>query len=203
MTLTWGRPAPGLPAPGDQEGRGGIGRRLSWAERIEIMRGRDQGLSYAEIARRIDRDKAVVWREVDRNQNPDGDYHAGMAHSRAGQRARRPKQFKLSDPQLCKDITNWMDQGWSPQLIAEVLAKTYPDEKLRRVSHETIYQCLYVQTRGNLRADLNKCLSTRRAARKKRDHSDGRGRRYSEAFTISQRPAEVEDRAVPGHWESQ
>ena len=65
MTLTWGRPAPGLPAPGDQEGRGGIGRRLSWAERIEIMRGRDQGLSYAEIARRIDRDKAVVWREVD------------------------------------------------------------------------------------------------------------------------------------------
>jgi transposase, IS30 family len=201
MALTRGCTGSGLQAPDDQERPGGLGHRLSWAERIEIMRGRDQGLSYAEIARRIDRDKAVVWREVDRNQNPDGDYHAGMAHSRAGQRARRPKQFKLSDPQLCKDITNWMDQGWSPQLIAEVLAKTYPDDKLRRVSHETIYQCLYVQTRGNLRADLNKCLSTRRAARKKRDHSDGRGRRYSEAFTISQRPAEVEDRAVPGHWE--
>jgi len=94
MTLTWGRPAPGLPAPGDQEGRGGIGRRLSWAERIEIMRGRDRVLSYAEIGRRIGRDKAVVWREVARNQNCGGDYHAGMAHSRAAGRARRPKAFK-------------------------------------------------------------------------------------------------------------
>jgi IS30 family transposase len=201
MRLTQGRTASGLKAPGDQERPGGLGHRLSWAERVQIMRGRDQGLSYAEIARRIGRDKAVVWREVERNQNPDGDYHAGLAHSRACERARRPKQFKLSDEALCRDITEWMDQGWSPKLIAEVLAKTYPDDRLRRVSHETIYQCLYVQTRGQLRADLHKCLSTRRSARKKRDHSHGRGRRYSEAFTISQRPAEAEDRAVPGHWE--
>jgi IS30 family transposase len=201
MTLTRGCTGSGLKAPGDQQRPGGLGHRLSWSERMEIMRGRDQGLSYAEIARRIGRDKAVVWREVDRNQNPDGDYHAGIAHSRAGERARRPKPFKLGDRQLCSEITEWMDQGWSPKLIAEVFAKTYPDDKLRRVSHETIYQRLYVQTRGNLRADLHKCLSTRRSARKKRDHSDGRGRRYSEAFTIGQRPAEVEDRAVPGHWE--
>ena len=201
MRLTWGSAAAGLKEPGDQERLGGTGHRLSWAERTEIMRGRDQGMSYAEIGRRIGRDKAVVWREVDRNQNPDGDYHAGIAHSRASQRARRPKHFKLSEPTLCQDITEWMDQGWSPKLIAEVLAKTYPDDKLRRVSHETIYQCLYVQTRGNLRADLYKCLSTRRPARKKSDHSDGRGKRYREAFTISQRPAEVDDRAVPGHWE--
>jgi transposase, IS30 family len=203
MTLTRGCAVSGLRAAGDRERSGGLGHRLSWAERVEIMRGRDQGLSYAEIARCIGRDKAVVWREVDRNRNVDGDYHAGMAHGRARQRARRPKQFKLSDPRLCDEVSRWMDQGWSPRLIAEVLAKTYPDEKLRWVSHETIYQCLYVQTRGNLRADLHKCLSTRRAARKKRDHSTGRGRRSSEAFTISQRPAEVEDRAVPGHWESQ
>jgi IS30 family transposase len=168
---------------------------------MEIMRGRDRGVSYAEVARRIGRDKAVVWREVQRNRSPDGDYHAGMAHSRATQRARRPKPFKLSDPTLCHDITEWMDQGWSPKLIAEMLAKTYPDEKLRRVSHETIYQCLYVQTRGNLRADLHKCLSTRRSARQNRDRSDRRGNHYYEAFTISDRPAEVEDRAVPGHWE--
>jgi transposase, IS30 family len=201
MALTWGPAAGGLKSPGDQQRPGGSGRRLSWAERMEIMRGRDRGVSYAEIARQIGRDKAVVWREVQRNQNPDGDYHAGMAHSRATQRARRPKPFKLSDPILCHDITEWMDQGWSPKLIAEVLAKSYPDEKLRRVSHETIYQCLYVQTRGNLRADLHKCLSTRRSARKKRDRSDRRGHHYREAFTISDRPAEVEDRAVPGHWE--
>src|SRR5829696_133145 len=187
MTLTWGHGAGGLAVPGDRERAGGRGR----------------GLSYAEIARRVGRDKAVVWREVDRNRTADGDYHAGMAHSRAAERARRPKPFKLSDPQLCTDITGWMDQGWSPKLIADVLARTYPGDKLRRVSHETIYQCLYVQTRGHLRADLYRCLSTRRAARKKRDHFDGRGKRYAEAFTISQRPAEVEDRAVPGHWESQ
>ena len=78
MTLTRGCTGSGLQAPDDQERPGGLGNRLSWAERIEIMRGRDQGLSYAEIARRIDRDKAVVWRKVDRNQNPDGDYHAAM-----------------------------------------------------------------------------------------------------------------------------
>jgi len=71
------------------------------------------------------------------------------------------------------------------------------------VSQETIYQCLYVQTRGNLRADLYRCLSARRSTRKKRDRPDGRGKPYADAFTISQRPAEVEDRAVPGHWESQ
>jgi IS30 family transposase len=163
--------------------------------------GDHAGSSYAEIARRIGRDKAVVWREVDRNRSAEGDYHAGIAQGRATQRARRPKQFKLSDPRLCQDITEWMDQGWSPKLIAEVLAKTYPDDRLRRVSHETIYQCLYVQTRGHLRADLHKCLSTRRSARKKRDRSAPRGNHYREAFTISQRPAEVEDRAVPGHWE--
>jgi transposase, IS30 family len=201
MTLTWGPAAGGLKVPGDQQRSGGAGRRLSWAERMEIMRGRDRGVSYAEIARRIGRDKAVVWREVQRNRSSDGDYHAGMAHSRATQRGRRPKPFKLSDPTLCHDITEWMDQGWSPKLIAEMLAKIYPDEKLRRVSHETIYQCLYVQTRGNLRSDLHKCLSTRRSARKKRDRSDRRGNHYYEAFTISDRPAEVEDRAVPGHWE--
>ena len=197
MRLGWHS---GLAAPGNQERVGGRGHRLSWAERMEIMRGRDQGVGYAEIARRIGRDKAVVWREVDRNRNDDGDYHAGMAHSRAAGRARRPKQFKLCDPKLCAEITEWMDQGWSPKLIADVLAKTYPDDKLRRVSHETIYQCLYVQARGQLRADLYKCLSTRRSARKKRDRSEGRGR-YCEAFTIGQRPAEVEGRAVPGHWE--
>jgi IS30 family transposase len=200
MALTRVCGGSGLRAPDDQARPGG-GRRLSWAERIEIMRGRDRGLSYAEIGRRIGRDKAVVWREVDRNQNSGGDYHAGMAHSRAAGRARRPKAFKLADAQLCSQIAEWMDQGWSPKLIAEVLAKTYPGDRLRRVSHETIYQCLYVQTRGRLRADLSQCLSTKRAARKKRDSSDGRGKRYGEAFKISQRPAEVEDRAVPGHWE--
>jgi IS30 family transposase len=95
-----------------------------------------------------------------------------------------------------------MDDGWSPKLIAEVLARDHPDDKLARVSHETIYQCLYVQTRGSLRADLHKCLSTKRAARKHRGRATSHGI-YSpgSVFTISDRPAEVADRAVPGHWE--
>ena len=95
-----------------------------------------------------------------------------------------------------------MDDGWSPKLIAQTLARDHPDDKLARVSHETIYKCLYVQTRGSLRADLHRCLSTRRAARKSRDRVASRGVYSSgEEFTISDRPAEATDRAVPGHWE--
>lgn len=164
------------------------------------MRGRDAGLSVAEIAEMLHRDRTTIYREIRRNRNDDGDYHALMAHGRAAQKARRPKAFKLDDPNLCKAIETWMDDGWSPKLIAEVLARDHPDDRLARVSHETIYQCLYVQGRGQLRADLNKCLSTKRAARKPRGATERRGK-FSDVITISQRPAEVEDRAVPGHWE--
>jgi len=167
------------------------------------MRGLDAGLSHADIGRRIGRDRTTIWREAHRNRNADGDYHARMAHARAGQKARRPKAFKLVDSPLCAAIEAWMDDGWSPKLIAEVLARDYPDDRLNRVSHETIYTCLYVQTRGSLRADLHKRLSTKRSARKPRGHADNRRGAYSsgEEFTISDRPAEVADRAVPGHWE--
>jgi IS30 family transposase len=128
-----------------------------------------------------------------------------MAHARATQNAKRPKVFKLNDNPLCAAIEAWMDQGWSPKLIAKVLARDHPDDRLARVSHETIYKCLYVQTRGSLRADLHKCLSTKRAARKSQGRADNRRGAYSsgEEFKISDRPAEAADRAVPGHWESQ
>ncbi|MEB3035237.1 IS30 family transposase, partial [[Mycobacterium] nativiensis] len=103
---------------------------------------------------------------------------------------------------LCAGIEAWMDDGWSPKLIANVLARDYPGDKLMMVSHETIYQCLYVQARGSLRADLCKCLSTKRSARKSRGRATARGVYSSgEEFKISDRPAEVDDRAVPGHWE--
>lgn len=166
-----------------------------------IMRGRDAGLSYAQIARQVGRDKAVVWREVQRNRGADGDYHAGSAHSRAHEQARRPKPFKLHDSALAASVTEWMDQGWSPRLIALVLAGLHPSDRLGRVSHETIYKALYVQTRGHLRADLHKRLSTKRSARRPRTGSSRSHSPYTDAFTISQRPPEVEDRAVPGHWE--
>ena len=200
MKLLMGKGELGLAEPGDPDRPGGRGHRLSLDERIAIMRGLDAGLSHAAIGDQIGRDRVTVWREVQRNSNADGDYHARMAHARAAQNAHRPKEFRLNDQQLCAAIEGWMDDGWSPKLIAEVLARDHPDDKLARVSHETIYQCLYVQGRGHLRADLSKCLSTKRAARKTRGRVERRGK-FSDVFTISERPAEVADRAVPGHWE--
>jgi IS30 family transposase len=200
MKLLMGKGDRGLADPGDLARPGGRGHRISFGERVEIMRGLDLGHSQVEIARRLGRDRSVICREIKRNHNPDGDYHARMAHARATRAAKRPKQFKLNDIQLCAAIERWMDDGWSPKLIAEMLARDHPDDRLARVSHETIYKCLYVQGRGQLRADLNKCLSTKRAARKPRGSIERRGK-FSDVITISQRPAVVDDRAVPGHWE--
>jgi len=110
--------------------------------------------------------------------------------------------FKLVGNPVCASIEAWMDDGWSPRLIAQMLARYHPDDKLCRVSHETIYRSLYVQARGSLRADLHQCLSTKRAARKPRGRAGSGGvYRSGEEFTISDRPAEIADRAVPGHWE--
>ncbi|MGH3523904.1 MAG: IS30 family transposase, partial [Mycobacterium sp.] len=192
----------GLAHPGGRSPLGGRRHRLSLGERVEIDRGLHAGLGHAQIASKIGRDRTVVWREVKRNSLPDGDYHALVAHARAAEKACRPKRFKLKNNSLCKAIEEWMDQGWSPKLIADVLACDYPDDKLMRVSHETIYKCLYVQARGSLRADLYKCLSTKRSARKRRGCT-GRTGVYApgSVFTISDRPAEAADRAVPGHWE--
>jgi IS30 family transposase len=201
MKLLKGNGDLGLANPGDLSRPGGRGRRLSFDERIAIMRGRDAGLSDAEIGDQIGRDRSTVYREARRNRNPDGDYHARMAHARAAENARRPKEFKLLDNALCASIEAWMDDGWSPKLIAEVLARDHPDDRLLRVSHETIYRCLYVQTRGSLRADLHQRLSTKRSTRKPRGRATSRGVYSGEEFTISDRPAEVADRAVPGHWE--
>jgi transposase, IS30 family len=192
----------GLVSPGNFSLLGGAGRRLNDMERVAIMRWRDADVNPAEIARRLGRHRSTICRELGRNSNPDGDYHALLAHARAAERARRPKPFKLRDNPICAAIEAWMDQGWSPKLIADVLARDHPDDKLMRVSQETIYKCLYVQSRGSLRADLHQRLSTRRSARKPRGRHTCRGVYSSgEEFVISDRPAEAQDRAVPGHWE--
>jgi IS30 family transposase len=201
MKLLMGSGDRGLADPGDLNGSGGRGHRLCFGERVEIMRGLDRGLSQVEIARELERDRSVISREISRNRNPDGDYHARMAHARATKNAKRPKGFKLDDPRLCDQVTTWMDDGWSPKLIAEVLARDHPDDRLAQVSHETIYKCLYVQGRGQLRADLHKQLSTKRSTRRSRTGSTRGPGTFTSAFTISQRPAEAADRAVPGHWE--
>lgn len=196
-----GKAGRGVAVPGDFDRPAGPNSPLSYRERVAIMRGLDRGVTQSEISRRIGRHRSVVCREITRNRSADGDYDAHLAHARAAQRALRPKKFKLLDHPLCRVIEEAMDSGWSPKLIADMLARWFPDDREMWVSHETIYQCLYVQTRGSLRADLAKRLSTRRTARLPRNRVDRRGKQYADAFTIGDRPAEAEDRAVPGHWE--
>ena len=150
----------------------------------------------------------MISRELARHRGPDGSYVGSLADRAAARNRTRPKQPKLlASPALAAAVTGWLEDGWSPGLIAKVLRAdhtgTDPAARMSRVSHETIYQALYVQTRGQLRADLHRCLSLQRARRRPRSRT-GAGRStspYAEAFTIRQRPAEVEDRAVPGHWE--
>jgi transposase, IS30 family len=202
----------GLPgtAPLRRPGEERVGRQrrpLTSEDRSVIAALHRRKVSLREIARTIGRDASVISREVARNRGPDGSYHGAVAHRAAHERRRRPKVFKLvEDPGLCRRIEAWMDDGWSPGLIAAMLGEEHPgavrQTRMARVSHETIYRALYVQTRGGLRKDLAAQLATKRATRKPHGSSEGRGRAlYREAFTISQRPAEVADRAVPGHWE--
>ena len=200
MTVSMG-PRGGLadPAP-SPEGPGG--RALKLEERGMIQMGLRSGLTYARIGARIGRDKSVVWREVKRNTGTDGVYYASVAHAKAHQGRRRPKPLKLvEDEALCRLIEVWMDDGWSPKLISSMLAFYFGDDQTMQVSHETIYQALYVQTRGSLRADLAEKLSLKRNKRVPHAADRHKNSPYKEAFKISERPAEVQDRAVPGHWE--
>ena len=177
-------------------------RPLTSEDRAVIAAGLRQNLTYDEIGELIGRDKSVVCREIARNPGPDGSYRGPVAHRAAHERRRRPKSFRLlENPGLCRRIETWMDQGWSPGLIARVLKEESPHVIMGRVSHETIYQALYVQTRGSLRKDLYQQLSTKRPRRKPRAGLKRSNSPYREAFKISQRPPEVADRAVPGHWE--
>jgi IS30 family transposase len=191
---------------GRLEGRARSRKPLTAEDRAVIAAGQRSGLSYARIGALIGRDKSVVCREVARNRGTDGSYFGPVAHHLAGRRSRRPKQFKLAvNRELCARIETWMDQGWSPGLIAAMLKAEHgpytASNRMQRVSHETIYQALYVQTRGRLRADLHRQLSLRRPRRKPRTTPRPRSKIYDDAFKISDRPAEVADRAVPGHWE--
>jgi transposase, IS30 family len=187
-----------LPPP-----HGKSGRYLSDADRAVIQAGLAWKLTLTQISAMIGRDKSVVSREVVRNRGADGVYRAALADRAAAAKRRRPKRFKLANsPQLRRRVEEWMDDGWSPGLIARMLATDPNGDQTGRVSHETIYRALYVQGRGLLRQDLARRLSTGRTRRKPRGSVDRRGRAiYEDAFTISDRPPEVADRAVPGHWE--
>jgi transposase, IS30 family len=172
---------------------------LSIADREEILIGLRSDWSLSEIARTIGRVPSVVTREVAANGGRER-YSAWAAHQRAGQAARRPKPCKLRAGRLLDEVTKRLEQLWSPDEIARRLPLDFPDDAEMRVSHETIYQSLFVQGRGELRRELARCLRSGRTSRKKHGTVDGRGR-IPGMINISERPAEVDDRAVPGHWE--
>lgn len=175
--------------------------RLSIAEREELSRGLVAGESFRAIAKRLGRAPSTVSREVAWSGRDR--YRAWRGDRGAIERGRRPKPAKLAlNPRLCREVERGLLKKWSPQQIAAILVSDYPDDVGMRVSHETIYKTLFIQARGALRKELAACLRTGRAQRRPhmRTEQSGAGR-IRNPILISERPPEVEDRAVPGHWE--
>jgi transposase, IS30 family len=173
--------------------------RLRIEEREEISLGLHRGASFSSIAARLGRSLSTVSREVAANGGRSG-YRAWRAHQRAHQQSRRPKAHKLARPELAAEVTKWLKKWWSPEEISMRLRLEFPDDPMMQVSHETIYKTLFVQGRGELRRELTRCLRSGRAERRPKGRIENRGR-IPDMVSISERPAEVEDRAVPGHWE--
>ena len=176
---------------------------LTRIEREEISRGIAQGDSMRSISARLGRSPSTISREVNRNGGYD-DYRATQADQAAWARAHRPKPCKLADNRaLSRTVAEKLRLLWSPQQIAGWLKIEFPGEERNHVSHETIYRSLFIQARGVLKKELLQHLRTKRTIRRSRHASlkdDGLGK-ITDAVCISERPASVEDRAVPGHWE--
>ncbi len=176
--------------------------RLSPGEREELSRRLVAGESFREIADRLGRSPSTISREV-RANGCRGSYRAWKAEKTAARRAQRPKPEKLAaNPRLCREVERRLLERWSPQQIAARLVRDYPDDEEMRVSHETIYRTLFVQARGALRKELTSCLRTGRTQRRSHQRTEHSGTgRLRGMVMISDRPAEAEDRAIPGHWE--
>ena len=176
---------------------------LTLAEREEISRGLACRLSLGAIATQLGRSPSTISRELHRNGGATG-YRAVKADQAAWDRARRPKRCKLAcNPSLSRTIATKLRRLWSPHQIAGWLKREYPEDESHQVSHETIYRSLFIQARGVLKKELQQHLRSQRAIRRSRhanQKSDGRGQ-ITNAVSIRERPASVEDRAVPGHWE--
>jgi IS30 family transposase len=184
------RPATWSPRPG----------RLTITDREEILIGLSRGETLTAIANWIGKAPSTVSREVGANGGRDR-YRAWGGHVRAQEQARRPKPAKMTScPALLVEVVEGLEQLWSPDEISRRLRLEHPDDPMMQVSHETIYQSLYVQGRGELRRELTRCLRSGRAQRRPRGHGAGAGK-IPDMVMISERPAEAADRAVPGHWE--
>jgi IS30 family transposase len=175
--------------------------RLSLAEREEISRGLLSGRSLRAIAAGLGRAPSTVSREVGSNGGRRR-YRAWRAEAEAMRRSRRPKLAKLAgQPRLRAEVERLLAERWSPQQIAARLRVEHPDDEELRVSHETIYTSLFVQGRGALRRELARCLRSGRTQRRSRRRRLPLRMPMRDMVLISQRPAEIDDRAVPGHWE--
>jgi IS30 family transposase len=178
-----------------------VGRYLSFDEREEIMRLDAAGLGVRAIAREIGRDPATVSRELRRGQGYRG-YKASVAQARADRARRQPRAAKLAtNLRLRREVATRLANRDSPEQIAGRLKIDFPDDPEMWLVHETIYQSLYIQARGGLKRELTKHLRTGRSARKPRRREGERRGRIPGMVMISERPGDVEDRAVPGHWE--
>lgn len=176
---------------------------LTLMEREEISRGLGMGDSFRQIAWRLRRAPSTISREVHRNGGRKR-YRATTSDAAAWDRARRPKLCKLAcHRDLCRTVSGKLCQLWSPEQIAGWLKKEHPRDEANRVSHETIYRSLFVQARGVLKKELMAYLRSQRSMRRPRSSSlkkSGLGH-IKDMVSIRDRPASVEDRAVPGHWE--
>ncbi len=176
---------------------------LTLAEREEISRGIARYESMSLIAETLGRSPSTVSREIERNGGYDR-YRATLADERAWAQARRPKRCKLAgNARLRRAVAGKLQHNWSPQQIAGWLKTEHPGDEAYQVSHETIYKSLFIQARGALKKELQQHLRTKRTIRRARTASskgDNRGQ-ITDMVSIRERPASVEDRAVPGHWE--
>jgi IS30 family transposase len=178
-------------------------RSLTLSEREEISRGIASGRSLRSIALRLGRSPSTVSRELARNGGLQS-YRAHAAEQAAWDRARRPKPCKLLlNRPLARTVATLLQRRWSPWQIAGRLKRQYAHDENRRVSHETIYKTLFIQARGALKKELLQHLRRSRGMRRSRHHTQKHGShgQITDAVSIRERPAEVEDRAVPGHWE--
>jgi IS30 family transposase len=176
---------------------------LTLTEREEISRGLMAELSARAIALTLGRASCTVSREIRRNGGRRA-YRASDADAAAWRRAVRPKRCKLArNPALARIVAEKLRLDWSPYQVAGWLKRTYPHDETRQVSHETIYRTLFIQARGALKKELLEHLRRSRGMRRSRHHTQKTADhgRITETVSIRERPAEAEDRAVPGHWE--
>ena len=179
-------------------------RYLSRDERYEIARLIDAGRSVRAVARQLERSPCTVSRELERHSTAAGRYQPERAHSRALAARRRPQPTKLQrHPRLAEQVQRMLDDRFSPQEVAGRLPLLFADDESMRISHESIYQAIYIRGRGELRRVLKADLRSRRTVRRR--HGSSRagigGAIAADAPSIHDRPAEIEDRLVPGDWE--